>query len=1382
MDNSRIVGLSEAWAHLSESETTKESAGCFWYFGAGISAGSVPLAEELARDCLDRMSDDSVFLWGQKQSQGYDRFLEMAWPDDESRSLYLEGLCQSPPTPAARLAARLLMGAVPGTLAVTGNFDPGLTRAVLDQGERPRVEGDEAFRLCSDPESPVHLIHTHGGPRNYRLDLVSSGYPVHYDEPPELTPEEEQLAELLRSRSALVLGFSGREDNPFMRALYQVICADGLGGPLLWFLYREDEWYGLPVWLTDHEQVFFVRGENNAGPKAAVPFKEDYLNRYLDLSLHRIAGEVGTDGVLSARKVLGSAVDHWEVPLVPLLVDPGRFVADWRIRLARRVADGEHILWDEKLTVQNAGADEGDGLASIRRALQFRRFDQALEQMRELDLSERSGEEKTRFLDLLVYLAGQAEGQWNEDQLEILNRAIRLTAEPAGEQREHYRIFLVDRLARGLHAQGKSGDGLTLVLWALESPGTSGEGMEHRDRLRFLGTELAVAAGSFEEAWALADADSAETAWGKDQVPLLSAWIAMHQGNYEKAAELLENARHRTFEQDVLAALTDFNREQYDGLDRVLDALASRAEKEQANPVLACTLHYLRAETIERKKADPQPIKAWNRILNRHERSFETPIRLMRALAYYKKAQVLRQTGSLIESTKVIAQMTEDFSRDRDRDIRLLCARGQLDAIRVKKDLKWLEAALDDCGLFLNAERDPGDLEMRELVTQVHYLKGIMLRDLGHDEQAIQAMEALGGDRSEDDSLTIRKYAARAMRETVALYLKADDPVAAALVCVRMVETLDDQDHQELMDILSDGYRIGAQLQAKQTDQEPALELALRGIRRLDKQEGLDVKRNRATLFMVAAGCLEELDRKEEVVSLMEDFEKAFGGEADLAVRVLLSRGWLHKGQMQEERGRPEEALETYEGYLKRFDQLETEETAPDLLDVLYRRGLLNKAVGKPLLGQQSLEQLIDRGVRFDQEMHWQKLALGWLEKAALHREEEQYREQLATLDGMIGYFEQRTDLSVFAPLVRAYLQRAEVHLAEDHPDRALEELMTLRHKGLSDMTAETSGLYARAARLEAGLIRHQHAFERLENVTEEVAAALWTIGALGVEEDLLAVLQIFQEELLSRQDHKGIVHNSGRIVGRFGDSQEPAFRVAVAEALTEKAKSLYAMREHVLLKGHHEASMALLANRQEAAEIRARGQIMHLMADDLRETGGYQESMAICQQIMDDPVFGASAASEDIRMLAEYKKARIHSGLGNARMALDLYAKLEREGRPAAGEVQKTLFYKALVEQAVLLDETGGGGLWGRKSHRKALRLLDRVIGDLASEQENDRVKIRLKALIRKGQMLRTAGRSQEARQALMSAVESNSALTDPRAVSLVEEAKKELDKDEAL
>lgn len=260
----QLLDLDTAAVRIRESAKHRRPSPWFFVVGAGISCPSIPLAWSITSACQKRAEELGLACGGPpEEASAYGYWLTQAYPDPDQRRAFFRGLIEGRPISEAnlRLAHLLASGAVT-RIAVTTNFDDFISRGLHLFG-RPHVVCDHpatSARIDLDAPQP-QIVHVHG--TYWFYDLVNTEVEMgeragRAEGAVRSEPEMGELLDtLLRSRSPLVVGYSGWEGDVIMTALERRL-RRGLKHTLYWFCFDRDTPSSMPPWLALHPNVCFV--------------------------------------------------------------------------------------------------------------------------------------------------------------------------------------------------------------------------------------------------------------------------------------------------------------------------------------------------------------------------------------------------------------------------------------------------------------------------------------------------------------------------------------------------------------------------------------------------------------------------------------------------------------------------------------------------------------------------------------------------------------------------------------------------------------------------------------------------------------------------------------------------------------------------------------------------------------------------------------------------------------------------------------------------------------------------------------------------------------------------------------------------------------------
>lgn len=300
----------------------------FLFVGAGVSYPAIPLASGIERMCREAAEKNGYPLdpdlgEGLRKSafQRYSDAFDAAFPHATDRQKFLKKLIQNRPIPPATLRlAHLLASRRLTSTIVTCNFDDLLTRALA-------LFGEQHVRICDHPATSdrfntesedLRIVHVHGTYWSY--DLCNLRNEVKGRATDGTGRSMRTLLEgMLTSRSPLVVGYSGWEEDVFMTALRRRLEQDRrLPYRLYWFCYGTQSEQDLPRWLTDldHPDVYLVFHPESRALRSTEP-------------LGRRAGDEEMETMLPADMVFEHLMRQFGVVEPDLTRDPFAFFADY---------------------------------------------------------------------------------------------------------------------------------------------------------------------------------------------------------------------------------------------------------------------------------------------------------------------------------------------------------------------------------------------------------------------------------------------------------------------------------------------------------------------------------------------------------------------------------------------------------------------------------------------------------------------------------------------------------------------------------------------------------------------------------------------------------------------------------------------------------------------------------------------------------------------------------------------------------------------------------------------------------------------------------------------------------------------------------------------
>ena len=246
----------------ARASARSERSPFFFIVGAGLSHPSVLLANQIVEHCRDEARQ-----WGtvddapsQAPVDVYSYWFGQAYPQPYDRQSYLRRMMEQAHISRAnfRLAHLLLDGTI-GQIVVTPNFDDLLSRALNLFGRRPIVcDHPQTVERISVESNDVQIVHVHGtywfyDCANLKEEVDRASYASGQDS----FTMSSLLDDIFRSRTPLVLGYSGWDGDVIMNALKRRL-AKPLPRNIYWFCYRMADVDALPKWLKDSPSVVVV--------------------------------------------------------------------------------------------------------------------------------------------------------------------------------------------------------------------------------------------------------------------------------------------------------------------------------------------------------------------------------------------------------------------------------------------------------------------------------------------------------------------------------------------------------------------------------------------------------------------------------------------------------------------------------------------------------------------------------------------------------------------------------------------------------------------------------------------------------------------------------------------------------------------------------------------------------------------------------------------------------------------------------------------------------------------------------------------------------------------------------------------------------------------
>lgn len=256
--------------------------------GAGISAPSVPLAQEIVSHCQKKVAELATAEVSSKSINEYSHWFDRAYPQPIDRQRYLRSLIENKPvTDACLRLAHLLSSTRRISLVATPNFDDFIARSLAVFGASYAVcdHPDTVDRIDLNSREPK-IVHVHGTYKFYDCRNLSD----------ELESRAKHSTRTVRTMAAfldralsfsspLVIGYAGWDGDVIMSAIQRRLEGASLPYRLYWFCYKranaEDIARRAP-WLAEHQDVRLVAPTVPSAVPSTDPSAPEHPEQLLD--------------------------------------------------------------------------------------------------------------------------------------------------------------------------------------------------------------------------------------------------------------------------------------------------------------------------------------------------------------------------------------------------------------------------------------------------------------------------------------------------------------------------------------------------------------------------------------------------------------------------------------------------------------------------------------------------------------------------------------------------------------------------------------------------------------------------------------------------------------------------------------------------------------------------------------------------------------------------------------------------------------------------------------------------------------------------------------------------------------------------------------------
>ncbi len=1363
MESKAIIDLQTGISRITEA-CRKENQSFFFYYGAGVSSPTVPLAEKTCEHCLT-FRDKGEREYENRLDDHYTEILKNSFDITDDFNTFIKSQTDALPSESSQLLARLLVGRMPAKLAMTGNFDTGVEQAVRNMGENIRV-----WQSCPEEEGlpgDISLVYLQGSREEYSLEGLRSQHPVTGAD--ENTDDEREtfLRDQLSQRGCLVLGFSGREDNVFMRALSLALKQDSLGGDIFWFLYREEEFHALPKWLREHPQVVFVGKDGN--PRDLFPFPMESDSRVLQVPIGDFL-PLADNRNLPAAQVLKELVRALSVPLPDLLSNPMLFLQTMQNRFLADYGMNDSSLIKGKVDGYSLQTKKSLPLDAVREKLLAYQYQQAAESLLAMDPKAM----KDQLDDYLQLVLQTIKGFGTQKVAsDLLQKAIVFVDKAKKGKMLTHKTALRTRLGLILEARGDSQGAQAqyqVVLDLLKSVKPGDQVLDGYYDLSMLHYSLChMKAKRPEEALAgLKDGFRKKENQGWER--LCKAYYLADAGQYKVAHGLLRS-EILDVPSEYLSLLCLYSEGEFEGLAGHIRDLLHSLQQGAKTMHKKAVLYYLLAD-LESRDENGYQLKSWNKLINRYKGAFDEDVRRIRAKSMLRKAKALRETGGYVEAIKVYDQLETDYLKDWDSEMVLLRLRAVLEKATVKSELGWTEDARTDLESLIADYGSLSSSRARELVVQGKYALAALSMTADDGEKASELFRDIADNYDCEESAIIRTYMATALLELAKMYRRQNDYKPSLEYIDRLIGDFSSYTDNSVERILSLAYLFSSETYLENRHLQEATERSRLGITRLKDNQDSFIRKKLGTLYLVLISSLEyTLHYKAGVQAATELLELA-GDNPDL--NQASSKALAKRADLYHCMGQHEEALKDYDRYVVRYGNEAAKEMKEDLLQVFYKRGRIQRQLGQNVNAQHSLDQVVLSARELEDPTFDELLARSYLDKAHMHLQDEQYEQQIVVLNEMEGFFQHRTGDKAVIYLMQALYERAKNYVYRQQHAEALGDLRRVRT--LSPDNESAWEVFGRAAKMETTVLRKMGEDTKICGLAEVSRLRLKDSLAEETRKNLMAIMRESQEAWVRLGNHEKVVEGARSIVELFDAETSLDYRKNLVRTRLERMEAAFRLRDRKQV----EVDFDILRNEINPdsdillKELLARATLLY--ADMMLETG--EQKPAIDQYLRMQQIFGSSKGSlvDEYRSKAIFKLGKAYTGIGSRKRAMKAFQELADTFRNRKEEATLINVYKGLLELAALLAEKRFG-LWGSRNAKKAHKIYNEMLERTIPVDGEEGEKLLAKAMHGKSKLWLQQKKNKDAEQLVHTLIKTFEDSEEPYIRSLVEKAQEDLD-----
>ncbi|WP_368316165.1 SIR2 family protein [Mediterraneibacter gnavus] len=327
----KIVSLQDAtnliWETVEIEQEMEEECPYLFIVGAGISTPEILTANGIIDQCkkkverlcqgdgekLQRICDVAESL-GENSAKYYSYWFEQAYKNKMHRQQYLKNIMNDSKISMSNLLlAQILNTKTIATTVITPNFDNHLLKSLNLLGNYDVFSADNMLdNIALNANSKrVQIMHVHGMYEFYDCcNLENRDAEIIQGQEFKTTPGT--IKTFLKTKSPIVIGYSGWEDDVIMVKLRERLEYEALPYKLLWFCYSGKDYEKLPKWLKENKEVVFVLPEKKMDMRSKIENRENKVE----------------DPVLLAEDVLSALIVRFGFKSPNLFINPIQYYID----------------------------------------------------------------------------------------------------------------------------------------------------------------------------------------------------------------------------------------------------------------------------------------------------------------------------------------------------------------------------------------------------------------------------------------------------------------------------------------------------------------------------------------------------------------------------------------------------------------------------------------------------------------------------------------------------------------------------------------------------------------------------------------------------------------------------------------------------------------------------------------------------------------------------------------------------------------------------------------------------------------------------------------------------------------------------------------------